>query len=563
MASLEEPDVSDYQALVTCLDCEGHKNVNSYCVDCKGNICDKCKTRRLHNEHRIFPRTHQNAVKARRKVKQRCKKHPDKEYVMFCQKCNKPCCHDCITKEHVHHAFINIEDAAKDAMTNIQAYMVTLETVVLPSIKKAFGEIMDGIEQYNQSLETAIEVSKRKFQSLHEELDQAERDWMEEMNAIKEADFAEIDRSRMDIEKKRKWTSDIISASKAALTEMSELDLLSFSQKCKNIIDLEPSTSRTLPVAVHFQPSDYKIPQESELVGCIKREEGKLIGTEIHSTASVRLNKSKFTPSMVKITPVKTLDDVGGYSITHTNNGVWINIGVTKKLTLYSGHIKNKQILKTLSLDFAICDMSTTSSNDIVVTDWDNKCLVCISKAGNVTTLFYTGKLRPWGLCINDRQQILVGVQARYEETPIKLTLYSSDGSVVLQEIEKDEIGKPLFNKIIYQVKQNGNGDYVVADYDRIVCVRGDGEYKWEYQLKESGIMTPRVLGLVCGIYNNIIIADYINDKISLLDSEGTLITTLMTNEDGIRYPFTLSIDKQERLWIGQMENVKVVKYIK
>ena len=561
MASSAEPDVSDYQAPVTCLDCEGHKNVNSYCVDCKGNICDKCRTRRLHKEHRIFPRSHREAVKARRKVKQRCKKHPYKEYVMFCKICNKPCCHDCIAKEHVHHAFTNIEDVAKDAISNIQTYMGTLESVVLPSIEKAYGEVKDGIGNYNQSLEKAKQDSKRRFKSLHEELDRMERDLMQQLDAIKQTDTVDIERTASDIEEKRKWTNDRIAACKSALAEMSEIDLLLFSKTCKTISDVESNTSRTLPASVHVHLSSYKIPKLSELVGCIKREEGKLSGTETQYITSVRQDKSTFTPNMLNITPVKTLDDVRGDNITHSNDGVWINDRATKRLKLYNEHTENKQVLKTVPLDFTIYDMSTTSSNDIVATDGNNHRLVRISKAGNVTALCKTGQLVPRGLCVNDRQQIVVGVEADYAKQPIKLAVYTPNGSALVQEMEKDKSGKPLFTTVIYQVKQNGNGDYVLADYDRIVCVSEEGEYKWEYQV--SGRRAQVVCGMVCDRYDNIIIADCMYNKISLLDSEGRLITTLMNSKDGISIPWTLTIDTKERLWIGQEKNVKIVKYIK
>ena len=559
MASLAEPDVSDYQAPVTCLDCEGHKNVNSYCVDCKGNICDKCKTRRLHKEHRIFPRTHREAVKARRKAKQRCKKHSDKEYVTFCKKCNKPCCSDCIAKEHAHHApFINIDDAAKDAMVDIQSYMATLERDVLPSIEKMHGDLEEGIKKYNQSLEKATKDSKLRFQILRDELDEIEKDWMQELNNITKTDHAEMHRLRNEVEEKRNQTKDIIATCKTAVTEYSEIDLLSFKPTCKDRSFLEPSTV-SLPVLVRLLPSTFCIPKLPELVGRIEREETQIRLAKSQSRASAKEDKLPFTASMVAITPVKTLD-MRGDNIMHTNEGVYINNYDTKELTLYN---ENGDCIKTMPLGFTICDMAFTSSNDIIASDSDNKRVVRISRSDDITTLCNTGELRPWGLCINAKQQIVVGLSRDYEEQPIKLAIYSPDGSALLQEMEKDKSGKPLFNKAIYQVKQNAKGDYVVADGDRIVCVNREREYRWEYQVKQSGGYIPVVYGMVCDSYDNIIIADQMNDNISLLDSEGKLITTLMAEEDGISVPYSLAIDKQGHLWIGQYENVKVIKYIK
>ena len=135
--------------------------------------------------------------------------------------------------------------------------------------------------------------------------------------------------------------------------------------------------------------------------------------------------------------------------------------------------------------------------------------------------------------------------------------VYSPDGSTVLQEIEKDKSGKSVFEGGIYQVKQKGNGDYVVSGNTRIVCVGRDGEYKWGYHLGSI------CFGVVWDRYNNVIVAQYLDDKVLLLSNDGKLIKTLLTKKDVINRPYSLSVGKHDCLWIGQDQNVKVVKYLK
>ena len=478
---------------------------------------------------------------------------------MFCEKCGEPCCIDCIAKEHAHHApFINIEDAAKDAMADIQSYMATLERDVLPSIEKVHWDLKDGIENYNNFLEKAKQDSKRRFQTLRDELDRAEKEWMQQLNDITKTDHTEMERLKNEVEEKRKQTKDMIAACKTAITESSELDLILFKPKYQNISNLEPSNV-SLPSLVHLLPLTFQIPKLSELVERIEKEKAETRVEKPKSRATDKEDKLPFTASMVVKTPVNIID-VRGDNIVHTNESVWINNKSTDELTLYN---ENVHRIKTVPLGFTIFDMALASSNDIIVSDCENESLVRISRSGDVTTLCNTGELRPWGLCINDKQQIVVGLCREYEKQPIKLVIYSPDGSVLLQKMEKYKSRKPLFTKTILQVKQNGNGEYVVSDCDRIVCVSREGEYRWEYRMKKSGYYTPRVHGMVCDRYDNIIIADFGNDIISLLDSEGKLITTLMTSKDGIGDPMSVTIDKQGCLWIGQERNVKVVKYIK
>ena len=253
--------------------------------------------------------------------------------------------------------------------------------------------------------------------------------------------------------------------------------------------------------------------------------------------------------------------DITIRSILHTDqNDVWVyDRGNT--LTLYDEQLREKKI--TLNLTFDLYDMALTASQDILATDNSNKCVMKISPSGDVSTLCSTAPLAPCGICINNRGNIVIGLQAVWAMTNLfcthKLVVYSSDGSTVLQEIEEDdEYGKPLFRGVIRQVKQNGNGDYVVANGDRIVCVSSEGRLRWDYRIWPYGIYA-----MVCDKYDNVIIADNYNNKILLLSSEGKLVTTLLTAEDGISWLQSMSIDTHGQLWIGQENSLKIVRYLK
>ena len=269
-----------------------------------------------------------------------------------------------------------------------------------------------------------------------------------------------------------------------------------------------------------------------------------------HARKSIR---TSFDPSMISVTAI-TEWDINAYIVLHTDqNDVWVYDGDTT-LTLYDEQLVEKKTLKAFS---NLYDMVLTASQDIIATDRNN-CLVKIPPSGDVSTLCSTAS--PTGICINNRGHIVVGLHTdqgdALETSPYKLAIYSSDGSAVLQEIENDEDGKPLFRGVINQVKQNGNGDYVVAEDGRVVCVSSEGRFKWDYTVGKG------IHGMVCDKCDNVIIAEYINHKIRLLSSEGKLVTTLLSAEDGISYPLSLSIDRHGQLWIGQYRTLKVVKYI-
>ena len=283
-----------------------------------------------------------------------------------------------------------------------------------------------------------------------------------------------------------------------------------------------------------------------------RQHRGNLIKTQ-HAATS---DRPVFDSSKISVIVIKEWGITADRVLHNGQSDVWVYDG-GYTLTLYDEQLVEK---KTLSLNSNLFDMVLTAFQDIIATDEYNKRLIKISTSGDayVSKLCSTAPLKPCGICINNRGHIVIGMHTGWGIHPIKLSIYSSNGSTVLQEIENDEDGKPLFRKEIMQVKQNGEGDYVVADWDRIVCVSSKGRFKWDYSVGES-----LVYEMVCDKYDNVIIAEYFNSEIHLLSNEGRLMTTLLTEEDGIRQPRSLSIDRHGQLWIGQYESIKVVRYLK
>ena len=266
---------------------------------------------------------------------------------------------------------------------------------------------------------------------------------------------------------------------------------------------------------------------------------------------------------MAEVLKTFDVDDTTG--ICCFGNGIWVS-----KRNFLALHNEDFETQRTLDCEFTIRDFVVISSDEMIVTDDTNKRVVWISDSGKIRTVCNTEPLVPYGICFNDSQQMVVGLRKWKKVPPLKLVIYSPDGSSVTKEIEKDEGGEPIFREALYRVKQNGNGDYVVCDDNRVVSVSGEGGLRWRYEVEKNKFWDPEMLeitGIVCDQQQNIVFAECFNDKISVLDKDGLLIRTFAIRDDGVEqniygeHPNSLSLDHNGFLWVGQHRNIKKVKY--
>ena len=210
------------------------------------------------------------------------------------------------------------------------------------------------------------------------------------------------------------------------------------------------------------------------------------------------------------------------------------------------------------NLEFEIEDMGLTSSQDVIATDWRGKRLVMIpSSAGTDSrTVCWTSPLRPKGICIDNKDQIVVGLAGGVNISPIKLAIYSPGGETLIQEIGTDPFSTLIFDGAIQLVAQNTYGDYITAHNGSVLCLDKNGKHKWSYKTHSD------VLGLVCDKQNNVIISEHNKNEIVMLSNDGKMRRPLLTSKDGISKPLALSIDRHDCLWIGQKNDVKIVEYL-
>ncbi|XP_078327591.1 uncharacterized protein LOC111115561 isoform X1 [Crassostrea virginica] len=107
-------------------------------------------------------------------------------------------------------------------------------------------------------------------------------------------------------------------------------------------------------------------------------------------------------------------------------------------------------------------------------------------------------------------------------------------------------------------LKENGNGDICVSDVGAVVVTDAGGMLRFQYQgTSRNSNFEP--YGLCCDTACNIIIADMNNNKIHVIDKDGSFLHYLWY--EGIKMPRALCIDENDNVYVGEW-NTSSIKVI-
>ncbi|KAK3102047.1 hypothetical protein FSP39_008385 [Pinctada imbricata] len=218
----------------------------------------------------------------------------------------------------------------------------------------------------------------------------------------------------------------------------------------------------------------------------------------------------------------------------------------------------NGQHIHSLSLDFKIQGFVINNIGNFIVCDLSNYSIKQVTADGYVSTLCSTSPWKPWGICLNHKQQPVVCIGE-------SLVVYSSDCQTKLQEFKHDQHGKPLF-VWPHIVAMNGETSYCVADPRgyKVVTIDVEGRLRWTYS-GEPGQKRFKPYNICCDSFMHVLVAETYHNKVHLLDEEGKFIMYI-TDNDSIQHPLGLVVSDDGYLWIGEdhvLKKVHVIKYLK
>jgi streptogramin lyase len=144
-----------------------------------------------------------------------------------------------------------------------------------------------------------------------------------------------------------------------------------------------------------------------------------------------------------------------------------------------------------------------------------------------------------------------------------KMTRYDRDGRE-LQVIKDNDKGQNLYGLPRY-ITENKNGDIWTSDRykEAVIVVDKSGHHRFTYKGQQSQYkFSP--YGICSDVDGHVLVCDFHNNSVHLLDQDGHLLSMLLTREkDGIDSPRALCVDDKHNLYLGQIysKEINVYKY--
>lgn len=225
----------------------------------------------------------------------------------------------------------------------------------------------------------------------------------------------------------------------------------------------------------------------------------------------------------------------------------WVCNGHKNKLQLFD---TSGRIWKTETLDFDVDDMTALPDGTLLLTEYNGKT---IRQFGAHHHFFARSEMYLRGITTSrDGENVIVcandvPVFRLKELQSTKLLIYNLEGRKIKEIIIKRNLG-------LYRVCNTINDDFVVSTgvSMKYLVVDAIGQIRNVYTASGSAD------GVACDIHGLVILTDYKDDTIHLLDSKGKP----MPYNFSLNKPNAVAVDANGFIWIGDWNRIRVMKYM-
>ena len=526
-----------------------------HCNTCGDALCATCKERHLKSKgtktHVIVP--YAKKLDPKYLAGLLCNTHNTNAPEYWCDTCSKPICGSCITNEHKGHQFSNITAILSEKRDAMLEEMKTLRDKTVSEWAEVLKQAQDITINYLANIDEIDKELEETAKEMHKEVDiilSQRKQSLQEMKTIGVAQLQELEEYLIGRLQKLKEEVERYEEQQKDSDPNVLLQFKGSSAKCTD--KTPPSFIKTASVPIFSKgPKDPKTMQ-----GLF----GQLTSKDICHKSNIEIPQLSLIPNP-SVQSNFTVDYDYPCIICAAEGLSWVKSGYNKlKVVDRSGSVGD-----AIYTGFCFNDMAITIDENILLAVSSNRFIRSITKKGKMDSLFRT-TYRPTSLCCLDNDDIVVTF-SDYG----KVTVYSKNGQIIqkLNHIEFRFPMKVAANKV--------NQDIYVCDHSKdqyespgkVIAIGADWQIRYQYKGQIIRLFKDFYPVEVCtDQMGHILITDYKNHRVHLLDKDGQFIRYILTADDGLNLPKTIDVDREGYVWVGQgapsipYSPVSVFKYL-
>ena len=529
------------QDIVLCQLCPNA--VEYHCNFCHVNLCLNCVPKHLVDK----TKRHEIAdfiYRRERSARPECKSHKKTQCEMFCNDCHEPTCALCVKTTHKDHDITDIENVLQKMKLCITADADEIENKIIPKFRDV------------STAETSKEFKKviNAIQNQEDNICKGVRDISSQLQAEVMKHQTKL------IQKNKEIKSD------AAKTEK---ELWGMIQNNKIILETNNVDKilsyRSRNASYNHEPKQIEHLKVMFVSGAVRQNLLQEMFGLLETRGQSADYKLRLMANPVILSTIDSrFDDKGTEYLCMLlcvgKKQIW-TCGDEDSIYMIDSE---GSTLEKVDTSESVLTLALNANQDLSFSlMWPNTN-VCKYNGHKMTTMFKFSQWCPRGLCYTKNNDLLISMRS-LNETESKIVRYS--GAKEIMVIQNDAQGKPLFsvdNEMMLMLTENGNRDICVADRGggAVVVVNELGKFQFRYHgniSQQSMYKSFEPLHIARDVNNQIIIGDYENDIVHIIDSKGSFLCYIENNCKG-----GLSIDTDHNLAVGDEDTgrIQIIKYL-
>nr|XP_022312067.1 uncharacterized protein LOC111117297 [Crassostrea virginica] len=549
------------QDVITCDLCD--KPTQQFCNSCQVNLCDAC-VKKHRDEFKSL--IHEIVPFLERKIQlvfPECREHSGQRCEVNCKKCNQPVCVKCIVSgPHKGHDVEELTETHENKIRRIKSDTEEIKAKIIPKYQNQDQNIGNTISKTISKIDDLGKESKKLRKLWHQEVDNIFDKIDSLSQSLGEENLSALQGYHNKIRNLISEMNKIVKQNEKLSSSNSLIEVNKYQSKLNEYQDFPKHVDLKFP----FLASNINKGKELSIeiggyTAILKQMSQHSLSTNV---SRLTAGKGKLMEKVRIIATIPTtyspLRDVACVGEAEA----WI-YGENKTITRIDLHGAVKDTVIT-TCQVRPDGISVTRGRELMYSDFNSRTVKIVRDGKSETLITPPQGWIPGSLSCTRSGDILVhvGKESRHQ---IKHKIIRYQEQNIKQEINNDGQGNPIFKdgECALFMSENNNGDVCVSDTNAgtMIVVDKTGRVRFRYDgtpTRREKSFDPR--GIVTDALSQIIVTDYNNDCLHILDQNGQFLRCV--DICGLEKPDGLSVDSAGRLWVGSFDTgeIKVIKYL-